>query len=189
MALKKQTVWLLTMLSLVIVLSVYYVTSDPTNLAVTDEDQQQVEETPDGLEVQVTPDGEVEEGSLEVTGAESTADSYAAARIKVVESRAQQAEQYVETTTSPDATPEEKVAAHDKSMAILNLTQSEETLEALVKAKGYQNVLVISEENKVQIMVEADELSIAEANDIILLAKDKLGQANNVSVSHNTGVN
>ena len=29
MLLKKQTVWLLTMLSLVVVLSVYYVTSDP----------------------------------------------------------------------------------------------------------------------------------------------------------------
>src|SRR5690606_24214243 len=31
MLLKKQTVWLLTMLSLVVVLSVYYVTSDPAN--------------------------------------------------------------------------------------------------------------------------------------------------------------
>lgn len=30
MMLKKQTVWLLTMLSLVVVLSVYYITADPT---------------------------------------------------------------------------------------------------------------------------------------------------------------
>ncbi|WP_322090787.1 hypothetical protein [Caldifermentibacillus hisashii] len=31
MMLKKQTVWLLTMLSLVVVLSVYYITAEPTN--------------------------------------------------------------------------------------------------------------------------------------------------------------
>lgn len=45
---------------------------------------------------------------------------------------------------APDATAEEKVEARDKSMAIMTLTQSEETLESLVKAKGYDNVLVVA---------------------------------------------
>ncbi|MBM0067662.1 SpoIIIAH-like family protein [Alkalicoccobacillus gibsonii] len=192
MALKKQTVWLLTMLSLIIVLSVYYVSSGNTNLALTDDEPATEENAAsDGenqIEVQVTQDGEVE-GILEVTGEDNVANYFTEARMQVVESRAKLAEQYMETSAAPDATAEEKVEARDKSMEIMNLTQNEETLESLLKTKGYENVLVISEESKVQVMVDADELTSAEANDIILLAKEQLGQANNVSVSHNTGGN
>lgn len=190
MALKKQTVWLLTMLSLIIVLSVYYVSSGNTNLALTDDEpateENAASEGENQIEVQVTQDGEVE-GILEVTGEDNVANYFTEARMQVVESRAKLAEQYMETSAAPDATAEEKVEARDKSMAIMTLTQSEETLESLVKAKGYDNVLVVSEDSKVQIMVDADELTSAEANDIILLAKEQLGQENNVSVSHNTG--
>lgn len=190
MALKKQTVWLLTMLSLIIVLSVYYVSSGNTNLALTDDEpatEENVTNDEDNqIEVQVTQDGEVE-GILEVTGEDNVADYFTDARMQLEVSRAKQAEQYMEKSAAPDATAEEKVEARDKSMAIMTLTQSEETLESLVKAKGYDNVLVVSEDSKVQIMVDADELTSAEANDIILLAKEQLGQENNVSVSHNTG--
>ncbi|MEK4565572.1 SpoIIIAH-like family protein [Alkalihalobacillus sp. FSL R5-0424] len=190
MALKKQTVWLLTMLSLIIVLSVYYVSSGNTNLALTDEEPKTEEnaatDDENQIEVQVTQDGDVE-GILEVTGEDNVANYFTEARMQLEVSRAKQAEQYMEKSAAPDATAEEKVEARDKSMAILNLTQSEETLESLVKAKGYDHVLVVSEDSKVQIMVDADELTSAEANDIILLAKEQLGQANNVSVTHNTG--
>ncbi|MCM2674976.1 SpoIIIAH-like family protein [Alkalicoccobacillus plakortidis] len=187
MALKKQTVWLLTMLSLIIVLSVYYVTSGTTNLALQDNDQQ-TEETSDDIDVQVTQDGDLE-GILEVTGDDSLADNFVEARLQVTDARAAQAERYIETSTSPDATPEEKVEARDKSMEILNLTPKEETLESLIIAKGFNNVLVISEDTKVQITVDSDELTPAQANDIILLAKEQLGQANTVSVAHNSGAN
>ena len=47
MLLKKQTVWLLTMLSLVVVLSVYYITSpeqQQNELALVDEKQEQEQE-------------------------------------------------------------------------------------------------------------------------------------------------
>lgn len=43
--LKKQTVWLLTMLSLMIVLSVYYMMSDQEDIAYIDTDDQPFEET------------------------------------------------------------------------------------------------------------------------------------------------
>ncbi|TSB45392.1 SpoIIIAH-like family protein [Alkalicoccobacillus porphyridii] len=187
MALKKQTVWLLTMLSLIIVLSVYYVTSGTTDFALPTDDEQE-EGVSSEVEVEVTQDGEAPEGSLEVNG-QSVAESFAEIRINKEVSRSQQAEQYGEIISSSDATPEEQVEARDKSMEILNITQSEEQLEALVKAKGYDNVLVISEDSKVQILVDKEELSSAEANDIILLAKEQLGTSNNVSVSHNPGSN
>ena len=53
MLLKKQTVWLLTMLSLVVVLSVYYITSpeqQQNELAVVDEKQEQSEQERTGQE-------------------------------------------------------------------------------------------------------------------------------------------
>ena len=55
MLLKKQTVWLLTMLSLVVVLSVYYITSpeqQQNELAAVDEKQEQEKETEQGQEEQ-----------------------------------------------------------------------------------------------------------------------------------------
>ncbi len=55
MLLKKQTVWLLTMLSLVVVLSVYYITSpeqQQNELAAVDEKQEQEKETEQGQEKQ-----------------------------------------------------------------------------------------------------------------------------------------
>lgn len=187
MALKKQTVWLLTMLSLIIVLSVYYVTSGTTDFAAPGEEEQETG-APDQIEIELTEDGKVPEGSLEVNG-QSVAETFAEARISKEEARSKLAEQYRDESASQDASPEEQVAARDKSMEILSLTQSEEQLESLVKAKGYENVLVISEDSKVQIMVDAKELTSAQANDIIMLAKEQLGSANNVSVSHNIGSN
>src|SRR5699024_9618887 len=43
--LKKQTVWLLTMISLMVVLSVFYMTSDTDELAYIDDSSEQTEET------------------------------------------------------------------------------------------------------------------------------------------------
>lgn len=43
--LKKQTVWLLTMLSLMIVLSIYYMTSDQEDIAYIETEDSQLEET------------------------------------------------------------------------------------------------------------------------------------------------
>src|SRR5699024_1141787 len=43
--LKKQTVWLLTMLSLIIVLSVYYMTSDQEDIAYIDTNDSSLQET------------------------------------------------------------------------------------------------------------------------------------------------
>lgn len=99
MALKKQTVWLLTMLSLIIVLSVYYVSSGNTNLALTDDEPATEENVTNDeenqIEVQVTQDGEVE-GILEVTGEDNVADYFTDARMQIEVSRAKQAEQYME---------------------------------------------------------------------------------------------
>ncbi len=64
--LKKQTVWLLTMLSLVVVLSVYYITAEPTkNVANVAEEEQNVESNEEGTNTTITQvsKDEVFEGS------------------------------------------------------------------------------------------------------------------------------
>ncbi|MBD1378798.1 SpoIIIAH-like family protein [Metabacillus arenae] len=66
--LKKQTVWLLTMLSLVVVLSVYYITSpeDPSNeLVMTGDQKAEEEEAPEGEKEAGEAEGEKEAGEAE----------------------------------------------------------------------------------------------------------------------------
>ena len=82
MLLKKQTVWLLTMLSLVVVLSVYYITSpeqQQNELAVVDEKQEQSEEQVKEQDMKQTKEeGKVEEDSA-LSGVEEDSASNGAA--------------------------------------------------------------------------------------------------------------
>ncbi|WP_059103300.1 SpoIIIAH-like family protein [Shouchella shacheensis] len=189
MVLKKQTVWLLTMLSLMIVLSVYYFTPDtnPGDSVAFDESEEANEESAvgeDELEtsLEVNEEGEVEgdeEGALsEISGSVS----FTEARMQLEETRSKRAEEFTRAAASEDATAEEQVEAHDKSMEILAVSHDEEVLESLIKAEGYQDALVMTHEDQVQILVQADELTKSQAAQIMAMAEDRLGSQSDVSV-------
>ncbi|WP_088104722.1 SpoIIIAH-like family protein [Halalkalibacter urbisdiaboli] len=195
MVLKKQTVWLLTMLSLIFVLSVYYVTSPQgpsDNVAFVEDGEVEgsevnSENVTDVVNVAEEFDMDLEEAEFTETGvisSTSTNETFAAIRLQLEESRSRMAEEYTKVMGSSDSPADLVVEAHDKKIALQRLAQKEQTLETLIMTKGYEDVLVMAEDNEVQIIVQADELSKAETVEIMNMAAEQLGQGMQVKVGY-----
>lgn len=166
MLLKKQTVWLLTMLSLIIVLSVYYITSpeqSPTDLATQEEGKE------------VSKDGVDADGKSLVTEIDSD-ELFMELRMKIQDKRSQLAQKYNEVIASTSVSAEVQSQALDQLTALQELAMKEDTLETLIKGMGYEDVLVNTMGTEVTIIVRVDEkLSGKEANAIMRKAKEQLG--------------
>ncbi|WP_193224525.1 SpoIIIAH-like family protein [Bacillus sp. B1-b2] len=177
MLLKKQTVWLLTMLSLVVVLSVYYITSPDSQLnefATTDESKENAQSE----EV-----AEESKGDSTVTTTDSEA-VFEQMRLDMMEKRDQQKEELVTIQGSSEKTAEEKNAATEKIEELQEITDNEKIMESLIKAENYEDVLVQTSENgTVNVTVKAEELSAEAANDIVQLVRKNMDAPNaNVAV-------
>ncbi|PWA13216.1 stage III sporulation protein AH [Pueribacillus theae] len=191
MVLKKQTAWLLTMLSLIIVLSVYYIVSpgeSPTNVAyVEDEEKQTNNEAKDAKEELETSNKEAAEDQAEVTTISSD-ETFAALRIKINEAREKQLAEYQEVVASGEISAEMKSEAFNKMEKLNDQSQQITVLETLLMNQlGYDDVIVnpIDGEN-FNIIVKADEVSKKEANDIMRKTVEQLGEGNvsNVTVEY-----
>ncbi|WP_226035054.1 SpoIIIAH-like family protein [Aquibacillus saliphilus] len=186
--LKKQTVWLLTMLSLMIVLSVYYMSSPnggeiayldqetegddqtaATDLVEEGENLDATEETEETLEM------DSEEGT--VTSSISTDELFTSTRMKIEDERSRRIEQLDDIVASSVASTEEVNAAYDEIKELDSLSTKELILEDDIKAeKGYPDVLVRTKDNEVVVTVKSDELSDTDANHIMQMAKDEFGE-------------
>jgi len=185
MLLKKQTVWLLTMLSLVVVLSVYYLTSPEqqgTNMAVTEQEQEKEKEQA----VEQAKDNEKadSEEKAQVT-ISSGDDEFAAMRIAIDEERSKQSEKYDAEMGKGDMSSDDINKAYDAIEQISEARISEEILETtIVSSLDLEAALVRIEGNDVNVLVKADELSKEAANEIVQLVDSEVKNAQNVVVEH-----
>ena len=178
---RKQTIWLLTMVSLMIVLSVYYLNAPREgDLAMFDEGN--VEEFT-GQTISSEDIDELlqqaEEGlSEEAEEVESTLANFASVRMEISNQRSVEKERLQSIVASSESSSDEKNQAYEAMKEIESLDQKELVLEEQIKAlNGYEEVLVrnVSDGNVV-ITVQSDELPVEEANDIIQQAKEEFGE-------------
>jgi len=165
--LKKQTVWLLTMLSLMIVLSVYYMTQKPGDFAYmnTGEEENATEET--------ATTGE--ETNVDITPGEN--ELFAALRLEVQDERSKKLDRLDDVVANSSASVEEKKKAYDEMDAIEQLNTKEMILEETILASAeYQDVLVRADGDKVFVHVQAEELSKTEVVNIMQMVRDELGE-------------
>ncbi len=185
MMLKKQTVWLLTMLSLVVVLSVYYVTAPKDmndNIAFTSHEDatKQKESDKDQADVAVE---EMETKDGKVTSSVSSDDVFTALRMQIEDERSRLRDQLNAIVASANATAQEKSEAMDKIEKLQALAEKEATLETLIKSKGgYEDVLVRAEDDQVRVTIKAKEHSKKSANEVIHMVKNEIPEANDVTV-------
>jgi stage III sporulation protein AH len=185
MMLKKQTVWLLTMLSLVVVLSVYYVTAPKDmndNVAFTSHEDatKQKESDKDQADVAVE---EMETKDGKVTSSVSSDDVFTALRMQIEDERSRLRDQLNAIVASANATAQEKSEAMDKIEKLQALAEKEATLETLIKSKGgYEDVLVRAEDDQVRVTIKAKEHSKKLANEVIHMVKNEIPEANDVTV-------
>ncbi|WP_078545819.1 SpoIIIAH-like family protein [Litchfieldia alkalitelluris] len=199
MLLKKQTVWLLTMLSLVVVLSVYYITSpDVTNENVAFDSEGVNEEGADtetgatakdeaandeaaaeeGVDVSLE---EAEDGSM-ISHVESD-ELFTALRMEIEDYRSKVKSELQARIVSKDLTAEEKNAAYEEMRELDAVASTESFLEILIKGRGYDDALVRADGNEVKVTVKGKESSAADANEIMRLVRNEIDGLQNVTVS------
>ncbi|WP_251551322.1 SpoIIIAH-like family protein [Neobacillus muris] len=182
MLLKKQTVWLLTMLSLVVVLSVYYITSPEqktNNLA------QVQQEAADKAETKTKSSAKSNEDEKTIVSTIAGDAEFEEMRMELDESRSKQEEDLTNTIASTNLPPSERSKAKDQMEQLRETAQKEELLEGLIKTMGYEDVLVRADGEKVNVTVKSkNKPSASEANKIILEVKKEMGETNFVAVTY-----
>lgn len=159
--LKKQTIWLITMLSLVVVLSVYYVTSEPIEQAVSTTDEE----------------------STNVSASDDSSQIFEELRIELEDQRSQMKDDLESIVAATDASAEDKSTARDRMISLEETSQKETMLETLIESIGYNDVFVQADGDTVQIRVQTEELTKEQANKIMQLTEQELGSTE-VAVSN-----
>nr|WP_279326592.1 SpoIIIAH-like family protein [Bacillus kexueae] len=201
---KKQTVWLLTMLSLVVVLSVYYITSpdggmnaDVAMMSTEQEEATQKETDQPADEPKEDEEGEKEEGENGENSGEvieqsedeaiissvSSDDLFTAVRMELEDARNERKQELETIIGSNEASAEEKSKAYEEMQQLSDVTSKEKVLETLIKSKGYGDALVQADGEKVRITVKAEDHSKKKANEIIHLVKTEMNWMQDVAVT------
>ncbi|NWQ39953.1 SpoIIIAH-like family protein [Bacillus sp. EB106-08-02-XG196] len=180
MLLKKQTVWLLTMLSLVVVLSVYYITSPEqksNELAAVKQ-----EEKADQKETKTDTETEVKDGDTVISQVAGD-EEFEALRLELQDERSELKEQLNTVVATTDLPADQRSEAVDQMKKLSEIAQKEEMLETLIKAMDYEDALVRADGSTVKIIVKSKkESSKSEANAIIQMVKKEIGETNFVAV-------
>ena len=173
--LKKQTVWLLTMLSLMIVLSVYYIIggNDDNDLAFIDNGQSDLEQS-------VTTDSDVEtnEDGAEVTDiANATKDEiFSSIRMDLEDERSMKVGRLKDVVAASGTSADEKSQAMKDIDLIESTTTKEKILEdTILNQADYEDVLIRLDNEKVHVHVMVNELSVTEADNIMQMVRDEFG--------------
>ena len=171
--LKKQTVWLLTMLSLMIVLGVYYVIT-PKNAdyalitdGQTDSDKtttKDVVESEDGAEVTEI----LNKGSDQI---------FTMHRMELQDERSMKKSHLKDIVASSSATTEEKNSALDDINLIDEVNRKESMLQNSILAitEKYEDVLVRQEKDIVYVHVKVEDLTKKEVVHIMQMVRDEFG--------------
>ena len=150
----KQSLWFLTLFSLILVLSVYYITM-PNELLLTNNSNY--------LESEKT-NSEVNNGTS-VTVSES--ELLVAMRVNLEEERSQTIADLRTTLTNEEATCEEKNNAYEQIKYITDLKGQEEAIEEKLKKEFSLECFVKVDNNEVKVVAIKDKHDTALANNIM----------------------
>ncbi|MGG0788313.1 MULTISPECIES: SpoIIIAH-like family protein [Bacillaceae] len=189
MLLKKQTVWLLTMLSLVVVLSVYYLTAPEENAAdMTATEQQEGNKTETKTENKADTKEEnksEKETSKNTEGSSVTiasGDEFESLRMQIEDERAKLNEELTAKMGNTELSAEERDEAYAKIEQLSETKVKENIIENLIVAMDYNAALVRVDGTDVKVSVKADKQTKTEANNIIRLVRKEVSDAQNVVV-------
>ena len=200
--LKKQTVWLLTMLSLVVVLSVYYVTTpdkmntaspatgekigqekQDTDKAVTNEAPKETPKKENTSKETTNKETDKKENAKKETSkkegnvsVQSSDENFTALRMQMEDQRSEQKAKLQEVMSSTKASATEKNKAKENFDAITTMETKQELLETVIKSQGgYKDALVRADGTDIKVTVKAAKHSQKEANKIIQLVRSEGG--------------
>ncbi|GGA39737.1 hypothetical protein GCM10007416_10880 [Kroppenstedtia guangzhouensis] len=190
MNMNKQTVWLVTMLTLMVVLSAYYIVTGPVEPAT----DQTVSE--DSGDVQVKTGEKDDGGELkeekgkkakdQTASAETDSDYFVGYQLQRSSLRSKMTEEYMKVLTDPEASKEALKEAQSKIDELMKVDKSESVMEDLIREEGFRDAVVITNDDHfVDVIVQSDKLSKKQVVKLIGMVKKQLGvPATQVSIAH-----
>ena len=158
----KKSAWFLTLFSLILVLSVYYITMPP-ELLIAQPNNINKEET--------SPVVNVEESSILV-----------ALRVESDEELDNELNKLKKIVSNSESTIEEKNKAFEKIKDLNNTRSIEETLEKLIKTEYKLNSFIKIKENNIEVIVNSSEHNMELANQIMRIIQAEFDTSKNISV-------
>ena len=149
----KQKLWFLTLFSLILVLSVYYITM-PNDLLVNKVDEKTT-----------TKSSKKEDKDVEETN------SLVAMRVSLEEERQEQMVSLQEKLTNEDATTEEKNNAYEQLKYLNQLQGTEENIEKQIKDELKLDSFVKIDNKNIEVVVIKDKHDASIANNIMRLVQ------------------
>lgn len=160
----KQKLWFLTLFSLILVLSVYYITM-PSELLTTSKSTKNTTTENDTSNVSV-----------------SETDILTALQVEADEERAALAAEYNEILTNKDASTEEKNNAYDGLKQIDQIKAKEEELEKKLKDKLELDSFIKIDSNNVSVTIKKKDHDYSLANSVMRLIQEEYENKMYVSV-------
>ena len=163
----KKNLWFLTLFSLILVLSVYYITMPSELLMTTNNDYTNTEEVSKTEEPVVN----VEESSI-----------LTALRIEAEEQVSNELEELQAILVNADASPEEKNLAYEKIKNINNIRTEEEKLEKEINETFNLKPFVKVNGDQIRVVISSDKHDSELANNIIRKIQENYEQNKYISV-------
>ncbi|OYD09834.1 SpoIIIAH-like family protein [Paludifilum halophilum] len=186
MNMNKQTVWLVTMLTLMVVLSAYYIVTGPVEpadqVAVQDED-----EGGDDVEVKTKEKDQPDTGEEKDTSAkEAESDYFVGYQLQRNSLRSKMTEEYMKVLTDPESSKKELKKAEAKIDELMKVDKTESVMEDLIRNEGFRDAVVISgKDQSVDVIVQSDKLSNNQVVQLIGMVKKQMDvPATKVSVAY-----
>ena len=164
---EKKNLWFLTLFSLVLVLSVYYITM-PNELLAGNNSKTNTEKVSKELDDEKVS---VEESELLVT-----------MRVNLTDEREKEMKNLKTTLTNEESTPEEKNNAFDQIKYLTNLTSKEEQLEKEIKDKYKIDNFVKIDNNKVIVTAISEKHDKEIANYIMKLIQKQFNEKITITI-------
>jgi stage III sporulation protein AH len=181
MVLKKQTVWLLSMLTVLVVLSAYYLVQGP-NSQLTSKGKQ------GAMPADIKLDAAVQTKNTSNQAPVMTAsdDYFARSKMQRDDEQGQEMDKFLEVMQSATAQPTAVEQAKKKYDQLTSLQDTQTQVEDLVKSVGnFKDALVIAKDDMVRVIVQANSLKPDKAVEIISLVKQHMKvPGNNIIVSY-----
>ena len=157
----KQKLWFLTLFSLILVLSVYYITMPSEILTASKETSKNKKVSAETI---------------------TEADILTVLRVEADEERLAMAAEYNEILTNKDTTTEEKNNAYNGLKSLNEVKAKEELLEKNIKEKLKLDSFVKVESNNVSVTIKKKKHDYSLANDVMRLVQEQFKEKMYVSV-------
>jgi stage III sporulation protein AH len=188
MVLKKQTVWLLSMLAVLVVLSAYYLVQGPSEqMPVATGNMNDADKIANAPEVKGVSVETKQVPKPEGVPATTPSDEYFIGyKMQRDAQQEQEMGRLMEVFTSSEAKPAAIAEAKKKYEELSALKDSQTQVEELVKSLGnFKDVVVIAKNDMVRVVVQAESLKKEKAVEIINVVKQHMKvPGNNIVVSY-----